>query len=189
MTKFTIFGNKYRMGSYIILTRVGAPSRVAFGRFRKGEFLTIPEGSYLYIGSALGTSKNGASLAARVLRHATRSDDRAPHSIRVGLLKILKNEGIATENTTAPPAKKVRWHIDYLLDLPQAEISHILLIRSPIRLENQLSELLESIEESSLLAPRLGAQDTRNSTHILRISDEKSILKLLAQKIPGMIAE
>ncbi|MEI8033200.1 MAG: DUF123 domain-containing protein [Chlorobiaceae bacterium] len=189
MTKFTIFGNKYRMGSYIILIRVKAPALLAFGKFRKGELLTIPEGSYLYIGSALGSRQNSSPLSGRVLRHATRSGGGTPHKIREALLRLLKSEGMARETTAAPSSKKVRWHIDYLLDLPQAEISHILLIRSPIRLEGQLSALLESSDGTSLLAPRLGAQDSKNSTHILKISEERSIIRLLGLKIPEMMAE
>ena len=55
--QFTIFGSKYRMGSYILLIRVSKPFELAFGRFQNGKLFTIPEGDYLYIGSALGGGK------------------------------------------------------------------------------------------------------------------------------------
>jgi Uri superfamily endonuclease len=78
--------------------------------------------------------------------------------------------------------------LQYLLDRPEAEIIHIVIIRSPMKMEQQLSELLESLEETSLLAPRLGAQDALNSTHLLRITDRKRILELLRNNIPILTA-
>ena len=46
--QFTIFGTKYRMGSYILLIRVSRPFELVFGKFQQGKLFTIPEGDYHY---------------------------------------------------------------------------------------------------------------------------------------------
>ena len=62
-------------------------------------------------------------------------------------------------------------------------------MRHPEKLEQHLSEFLASIRETSLVAPRLGAQDTRNSSHILRLTDQKKTLEQLGQFIPALTAK
>ena len=83
--------------------------------------------------------------------------------------------------------KKLHWHIDYLLDCAEAEIEHIVIIRCPSKIEHKLSAFLDSLEDTCPIARRLGAQDTRNSNHLLRISDRKQILEQLGQYIPSLI--
>jgi Uri superfamily endonuclease len=184
--QFTIFGNKYRMGSYILMIHLSSPLRLAFGRFQQGELFTLPEGDYLYIGSALGGEKAGAPLARRLLRHASRSGSRNPHTIRTAMMTLFLENNFMGKSAIEPSEKKLRWHVDYFLELREAEIDHIVIIRSPVRLEQKLSELLESLPETSLVAPRLGAQDTRNSTHLLRCTDRERILELIRQWLPGL---
>ncbi|MCX6178159.1 MAG: DUF123 domain-containing protein [Chlorobiales bacterium] len=187
-SQFTIFGNKYRMGSYILFIRISSPFELSFGRFQQGKLFTIPESDYLYIGSALGGEKSGNPLARRLIRHASRSAEKPSHEIRAALKKLFSKDDLTVNSIIEPLTKKLHWHIDYLLDRPEAEIIHIVIIRSPMKMEQQLSELLESLEETSLLAPRLGAQDARNSTHLLRITNRKRILELLRNNIPILTA-
>jgi len=179
--QFTIFGNKYRMGSYVLLIRVSSPLQLAFGMFRHGALLAIPEGDYLYIGSALGNENRGSPLGRRLLRHASRSGNRIPHNIRAAMVNAFAENDLLGNDGKEPSEKKLRWHIDYLLDRPEAEINHIVIIRNPEKLENKLAELLESLDETSPLATRLGAGDTRHSTHLLRFTDRDLILDLLRQ--------
>ena len=186
---FTLFGNNHRMGSYLLLIHLSKSVELAFGMFRKGKLFTIPEGDYIYIGSALGKNRSGSPLARRVIRHTSRSGGKKHHRIRDTMLNLFSEKKIILSREINPSAKKIRWHIDYLLDLSEAEITHIVLIRSPMRIEQKLSELLEKLEETSLIAPRLGAQDTRNSTHILKLSNRKRILEVLHARVPDMIAE
>jgi Uri superfamily endonuclease len=186
--QFTIFGRKYRMGSYILLIRVSKPFELAFGMFQKGKLFNIPEGDYLYIGSALGGGKTGAPLARRLLRHASRSAGQTPHAIRTVLMTLCCDKHFIDLDTIEVPEKKLRWHVDYLLDRQETEIDHIVIIRSPVRVEQQLSQLIEAFPETALIARRLGAQDSRNSTHLLRITDRKRMLELLRKNIPGMTA-
>jgi len=185
--QFTIFGNKYRIGSYLLLIRVATPVQLVFGKFQDGRTLSVPSGEYLYIGSALGKEGSGSPLARRLIRHASRNGERKAHKIRPALLKLFSSEEFAGCCADAPSGKKLRWHIDYLLERPEAEITHIVIMRSPVRLEQKLSELLESSSATAILAKRLGAGDTRNSTHLLRITDQKQILDLLKQEIPKII--
>ena len=187
-SQFTVFGNKYRMGSYILFIRISSPFQLAFGKFQQSRLFTIPESDYLYIGSALGGNKSGNPLARRLIRHASRSDGKAPHEIRAALINFFSKDDIALKNAIKPSTKKIHWHIDYLLDRPEAAISHIMMIRSPMKMERKLSELLESLHETSMLAPRLGAQDTPNSTHLLQITDKTTILYILRKEIPLLLS-
>ena len=185
--QFTIFGTKYPMGSYILLIHLSSSLHLAFGRFKQGKPFTIPEGDYLYIGSALGRGNAGAPLARRLLRHASRTGSNGPHAIRRAMMRLFSDKHFIETDSIEPSEKKLRWHIDYLLDRREAEISHIVIIRSPERVEQRLSELLEPLPETSLIAKGLGAQDTRNSTHLLRISDKERILELIRQSLPGIL--
>lgn len=186
--QFTIFGNKYRIGSYILLIELSSALQLAFGRFQDGRVIPIPEGEYLYIGSALGKEERaGNPLARRLTRHASRSEGKKPHKILPQIQKLFASGEIAGKKGSAPSAKKLRWHIDYLLDRAEAEITHIVIIQSPLKLEHKLSELLEASNDTSILAPRLGARDTKNSTHLLQVTDQNRILDLLKQEIPEMI--
>lgn len=186
-TDFTLFGNNDRMGSYLLLIHLSMSVELAFGMFQKGKLFTIPEGDYIYIGSALGNNRSGSPLARRVIRHTSRSGGKKHHRIRDTMLNLFSEKKFIANSEINPSAKKIRWHIDYLLDLSEAEITHIVLIRSPLRIEQKLSELLEQLDDTSLIAPRLGAQDTKNSTHILKLTNRKRILEVLHTKIPGII--
>ncbi len=185
--QFTIFGTKYRTGSYILLIHLSDSLRLAFGRFQQGKLFTLPEGDYLYIGSALGKNMGGAPLARRLIRHASRSGGKVPHAIREAMVMLFREENDSENRIIAASDKKLRWHIDYLLDHNEAEIDHVVIIRNPLRVEHMLAELLEPLPETALIAPRLGAQDTRNSTHLLRITNRERILELLRQSLPAMV--
>ncbi|MGB7510383.1 MAG: DUF123 domain-containing protein [Pelodictyon phaeoclathratiforme] len=185
--QFTIFGSKYRSGSYILLIHLSCTLHLAFGRFQQGKPFTLPEGDYLYIGSALGNNQNGAPLARRLIRHASRSGGKAPHAIQNAMMKLFSEEHFIGNSAIEASEKKLRWHIDYLLDHKEAEIDHVVIIRNPLRVEEKLSMLLEPLPETALIAPRLGAQDTRNSTHLLRITNRERILELLRQSLPAMV--
>ncbi|MEI8187227.1 MAG: DUF123 domain-containing protein [Chlorobiaceae bacterium] len=186
VSQFTIFGNKTPMGSYILFIRVSSSIQLAFGLFQQSRLFTVPEGDYLYIGSALG--KTGNPLARRLTRHASRSGDKPPHEIRAAIINIFSGHGAARNCVLEPADKKLHWHIDYLLEQSEAEITHIAMIQHPEKLEDKLSEFLASLHGTSPLAPRLGAQDTRNSSHILSLSDWQEVLEQLRQYIPALIS-
>ena len=186
-SQFTIFGNKYTMGSYILFIRISSSFQLAFGRFQKSRLFSIPDGDYLYIGSALG--KRGDPLARRLIRHASRSNGKPPHKIQSEIIKLFSKNDAVKSCAFIASEKKLHWHIDYFLEHSEAEITHVLIMRHPEKLEHHLSEFLASIRETSLVAPRLGAQDTRNSSHILRLTDQKKTLEQLGQFIPALTAK
>jgi Uri superfamily endonuclease len=70
----------------------------------------------------------------------------------------------------APPAgKRVRWHVDYLLDRPEVTLTHILAVRSLRPLEATLAQRLNGDPCTVLIAPGLGASDSAAPTHLLHL--------------------
>ena len=184
--QFTIFGDNSREGSYLLCIDLQAPVRVAFGRFRKGREIPLDQGSYLYVGSALGAGRRAFPLAGRLLRHASRSGNREPHAIQGELLRFFQDTGYDLKGKKS--LKKLHWHIDYLLDLPEAEIAHIVMALSPARLESRLATLVASMPGVTCVADRLGAQDAASGTHLFRIADTGKLLENLKQSIPFILS-
>ncbi|NTU96655.1 MAG: DUF123 domain-containing protein [Chlorobiaceae bacterium] len=186
---FTLLGSYTPGGSYILMISLSAPVNLAFGRFMNGKPIELPDGDYLYIGSALGGIGSHNPLASRLVRHTARSGGKKPHAIREEVIALFAGHTCSRKNSIGIAQKKLRWHIDYLLDLSEAEITHIVVIRSPFRLERKLWELLRPLEETGVPAHRLGAQDTRDSTHLLKLSDRKKVLEILRNSIPAMLID
>ncbi|NQU45951.1 MAG: GIY-YIG nuclease family protein [Chlorobium sp.] len=184
--KFTIFGDNCRMGSYILFIRVEKNLSISFGRFQKGEPVLVEAGEYLYLGSALGNRPSGSPLAARLLRHASRSGKLRAHAIRKPMVKRFKEAGLVDAVSKKIPPKHTHWHADWLLDRLEAEITGVVAIRSPLRLEDALSEALALHPETRPLAPRLGAQDARSGTHLLRLTDIVLVETMLTEKIAAL---
>lgn len=152
-------------GVYVLRIGVAAPLSLSFGRFRGGRPLALPMGDYLYVGSALGR-RGAGSPAGRLLRHATRSGDRPPHTLRDALLDALCAAGLATPGLRLPTGKRLRWHIDYLLDETAAELTGVTLIRTAARLESELARRLAEQPGVAPLAVGLGAADLPGETHL-----------------------
>lgn len=168
-SELTFIGEKYIQGIYLLHIHVTASIVVTFGRFQGGRPIAIQPGDYLYIGSALG-QRGATSLAGRLLRHATRSDSRPPHAIRIPLTIQLQEAGLIAHNKiVTPPSKRCFWHIDYLVDQLAAEITQIIALRTPQRLEAQLARRLAHDPVVSPLVPGLGASDDPRATHLLRV--------------------
>ncbi|MBM3162154.1 MAG: GIY-YIG nuclease family protein [Chlorobi bacterium] len=187
--QFTLSCGTQRQGTYLLFIRLSEPVHLVFGKFLRGKPLFLPAGNYLYLGSALGRTGNGSALARRLLRHASRTAGKKPHAIHEAMVKLLQEKELAPESTPKPLQKKLHWHIDYLLDTPGSAIFHILIIRSPEKLEPVLARYLEAAPETSVPAARLGAQDTRNSTHLLSCSDPEGLLERLRRELPDMTGQ
>ena len=179
----TIGGDRAcRGGVYVLHVRLAAPRAVVFGRFRGSQPIALPAGDYFYVGSALG------GLAPRLLRHATRSAVRSPalqrglgqkeerakaldyepgHTIRDELAARLADVGLAAR---PPAAKRLRWHIDYLLDEPDATLAGVWAWRTAAPLERALAAWLAAQPGVTPLAVGLGASDDRGRTHLLRLA-------------------
>jgi Uri superfamily endonuclease len=75
--------------------------------------------------------------------------------------------------TLEPPSiKRLHWHIDYLLERPEAEIAGVLAILTVSRLEPEIAERLATCQRTAALAPGLGAADQKAGTHLLRVPAE-----------------
>lgn len=185
--QYTIFGQNSRQGSYVLLIGLDRRIEVAFGKFRKGAAIELEPGRYLYVGSALGGAKGRFPLAARLLRHASRSDGKAAHAIRSALHDLFMSWGYRL--SAGRGDKKLHWHIDYLLDREEANIEHVFIFPGETRLEPRLAALLDTTPGAIPIADRLGAQDAASGTHFFRIDDTAAVLERLEEAWKAMVRE
>jgi Uri superfamily endonuclease len=157
-------------GIYLLHIVVAAPVAVVFGRFAGGKAILVQSGQYLYIGSACNP-RGTPSLAHRLLRHLTRTNDQPPQSLRAQL---------AAHFALSPPqTKRLRWHIDYLLDFAEVAVDQIVILRTGARppthaeataeatAEAEVARHLNALSTCRPVAPGLGASDHPGSTHLL----------------------
>ncbi|MCZ7546825.1 MAG: GIY-YIG nuclease family protein [Anaerolineae bacterium] len=181
LAPIVILGGAAQTGAYVLRVAVRAPLALAFGRFRGGEAIRLPAGDYAYVGSAMG-AKGAASLARRLLRHATRTGARPPHAIRPAMLARFAAVGLGGVDLKPAPAKRLHWHVDYLLDQTAAEITHAIALRTADRLEAALARLLHGEAEVSVVAAGLGASDARGGAHLLRVTADEAWWRALPAK-------
>lgn len=152
-------------GGYVLRIRLGAPLGLVFGRYRGGVELQLTAGEYAYVGSAAGSA--GAPLAYRLVRHATRTEPRPAHAIRDAVSEALgRCLGRAPSGSGYESTKKLHWHIDYLLDRPEAELVAIVAVVSARRVESELYRLLGKEPALAPVAPGLGASDHVGRSHL-----------------------
>lgn len=142
-------------GVYLLRMMVREPLCVVFGKFRTGAVIPLSAGEYAYVGSAMG------GLGRRLLRHATRSDGSA-HPVRPALVDHF--------GLTPPPAKRLRWHVDYLLDRPEAALTHVIALHTEQRIESSIAEWLMAHPNTWIPASGLGASDDKGHTHLLGVA-------------------
>lgn len=180
-SSIVIIGAAGQGGAYVLRIRLSRETRLRFGRFRGGKVVSLPAGEYAYVGSALA-EKGAASLARRLVRHATRSGRRRPHAIREEMVACFRRIGLGS-GALRPGTKKKHWNIDYLLDLETAELSGALVVRSPKRLEEVLARALEDDPHTRVIEPRLGAADAAGRTHLLRVEANEEWWMELAERV------
>ena len=164
----TFLGEPCQTGTYVLWLRARSDLVVTFGQFDDGRAVAVATGLYAYVGSAMG--RGGASPAGRLLRHATRTTGKPPHAVRAALLVELAAAGLELPKTYPPRDKRLRWHIDHLLDEPAVEIAHVTLIRAGTRLESPMARRLAAAPGAAPLWPGLGASDLPGETHLLRLA-------------------
>ena len=181
-----IIGDESQAGTYILRIHLKADTTLRFGRFKKGKLISLPAGEYAYIGSAL-SEKGATSLARRLVRHATRSGDKRPHSIREQIIREFAECGLGTGNLLPKRGKTLHWNVDFLLDLPSVEIVSLIAIRSPERLERRLAKQLERDSHTQIIERGLGANDVPGNTHLLRVSADKAWWASLAARLANRL--
>ena len=142
-------------GVYLLRMMVREPLCVVFGRFRRGAVIALSAGDYAYVGSAMG------GLGRRLLRHATRSDGSA-HPVRPVLVDHF--------GLTPPSVKRLRWHVDYLLDRPEVALTHVIAMHTERRIESSIADWLMARQDTWIPAPGLGASDDKGHTHLLGVA-------------------
>ncbi len=164
-----IIGDESQAGTYILRIHLKADTVLRFGRFKKGKLISTPAGEYAYVGSALA-EKGATTLARRLIRHATRSGDQRPHRIRETMLRRFAECGLGDANLLPRRGKTLHWNVDFLLDLPSAELVGISAIRSRERLEGRLAKQLEEDPHTGVIEHGLGANDVPGNTHLLHVN-------------------
>lgn len=159
-------------GSYVLRIAVHDHLSMKCGRFKRGKLITVPPGEYLYVGSAM--AKQGSTcLARRLLRHASRSEEKTAHSIRKTMLGQFPKMGLSDLALKAPASKTLRWNVDHLLDRPEVELVAAYLIRCPVELEPAIGDMLEDDAHTKVIQKGLGANDRPGSTCLLRVDAEE----------------
>ena len=183
-----IIGDDSQAGTYILRIRLKENTALKFGRFKKGKLISLPAGDYLYIGSAL-SEKGATSLARRLIRHATRRTPQPPHPIREKMINRFSECGLGPRDPLPKRGKTLHWNVDFLLDLPSAELVAILAIRSAARLENRIAKRCEQDPHTEIIEPGLGANDAPGNTHLLRIRSDSMGWASLTEKVKEVLKE
>ena len=183
-----IIGDDSQAGTYILGIHLKENTTLKFGRFKKGKLISLPAGDYVYIGSAL-SEKGATSLARRLIRHATRRNHKPPHPIRKKMINRFIECDLGPRDLFPKHAKTLHWNVDFLLDLPSAELVNIFVIRSPKRLENGLAKRLEQDPHTEIIERGLGANDTPGNTHLLHIREDRMWWASLTDKVKIILEE
>ena len=183
-----IIGNNSQAGTYVLRIRLKENTTLQFGRFKKGKLISLPVGDYLYVGSAL-SEKGTTSLARRLIRHATRSENKPPHTIREKMINQFAECGLGSGNLLPRQGKTLHWNVDFLLDLQSAEIVNIFAIRSHERLENRIAKQLERDPHTDVIERGLGANDAPGATHLLRVRADGTWWMALTDNAMTVLAE
>ena len=77
--------------------------------------------------------------------------------------------GLAPPDLGPPAEKKLFWNIDYLLEEETVDLTQVFILRSHIRLEDVVADLLLADPACQPIAPGLGAHDSPATTHMLRV--------------------
>ena len=183
----TVLGSKSNGGTYILKINLKESLSLSFGGFLGGKSILLPQGNYLYIGSAL-KQKGSSSLAYRLVRHASRASG-SPHLIQSNLIRFFNDHKMSSSEIKAPVKKTLHWNIDYLLERPEAEIVGAIILRSVISMESQWSRKLEREKEIEIIEKGLGANDTPSETHLLKLHSSNNWWKDLPLRLSQLSDE
>lgn len=166
---FCGWGSQAQGGTYLLRLTTTESLTVQFGRFQNGRSLPVAPGDYLYVGSALAAS-GSTSLARRLLRHASRCDPANPHALRARMLQTFSQIGLGPTPLRPPAGKKLRWHVDYLLEQTAVTLKSVYFIRQTAAgLETAVAQFLLTLPQVTPLAVGLGSSDDPGGTHLLRV--------------------
>lgn len=200
--RLRLIGRSGAGGGYVLRIRVTRDCAVVFGRHAGGRAVPVPAGAYAYVGSARA-QRGASSLGRRLVRHASRSEGRPAHRIRPALVAGLLAAGLGRrpEDLLPQGAKRLHWHVDHLLDRPEAEIDRVLALRTPggagagpargiasqaprgSGVEVRIAARLAADTSVLPLAPGLGASDAPGRTHLLRVPEAEAWWTALVREL------
>lgn len=155
-----ILGEDGPAGVYLLRLHVTCPLQLSLGRLQGGRHFAFRPGPYLYAGSALGL-RGTSSLGRRLLRHASRRAG-PPHPLHRHLRHSFPE-------LIPPGAKRLHWHVDYLLDEPTVFLTGALLLRTFRPLESSLAAWLGAKPTTSVPVPGAGASDASEPAHLFSV--------------------
>ena len=164
-------GDNFQCGVCVLRVSVEEPQNLMCGRFKRGKVISVPQGEHLYIGSAMN-KKRSASLASRLVRHATRTGEKSPHKICPRMIAFFQQIQLGNNDLLPKSPKKAFWNIDYLLDILSVEISGLIAFRTNRKLEAKLGEFLENDSNTWILEKGLGASDIPGNAHFLSLTSQ-----------------
>ena len=182
----TILGSPGVQGGYLLRIQVESPCRIIFGRHNHCRRIYIGSGVYMYLGSAMGI-RGSTSLPCRVMRHVIRSGQRPSHKIRDVLRTYLVENKLADNRIEAIRNKRLHWHVDYLLDHENSDLTHIMLLCNQYRIERYVYTVLSNKKEVEIIEPGLGASDTQNKTHLWKLHETDGFWRLLVRELEDLL--
>jgi Uri superfamily endonuclease len=188
MKTLSILGSHDQCGAYLLRLHVRCDVAVRFGRFQGGRAILVPKGDVVYVGSAMA-QRGSMALARRLLRHATRHDAGNPQRIRGEMLRVFKKVGLGAADLQPPGKKKLFWNIDYLLEEEAVDLSHVVVVRTGLKLEEKLARFLEAEPNSRALAKGLGAHDSYGRTHVFLIQETADWWRQLPYRVEGLLGD
>lgn len=156
-----LLGAEGPAGVYLLRLHVIRPLALSLGKLQQGRLFHLSAGPYLYVGSALG-QRGSTSLGRRLLRHATRCSGPA-HPLQRRLR-------CAFPSVSPPPAKRLHWHVDYLLEQSASVLTGALVVRTVRPLEPALASWLIHRPYVHVPIAGAGASDTADSAHLLAVT-------------------
>ena len=105
------------------------------------------------------------------------------------MLRRFAECGLGNENLLPRRGKTLHWNVDFLLDLPSAELVGISAIRSRKRLEDRLAKRLEEDPHTGIIERGLGANDVPGNTHLLHVNATEAWWASLPNLLVSMAEE
>ncbi len=146
---------------------------VVIGKQNKGHPLKFPEGRYLYVGSATGTTST--SLSQRLARHCIRRIG-APQPVLKDLAEVIGKLGFPFR---IPRSKSLRWHVDYLLEDTRVTLTNIFFEMSQRGNEREWVDLLWNSDHVVPFGKGFGGSDDKGRTHLFQMKEQTNMKKLL----------
>jgi Uri superfamily endonuclease len=151
-------------GTYVLHIVLQTDLDLAVGKLGN---VSLEKGHYCYVGSALGHT--ATSLPYRLLRHCITSSGREKSMYSDLFTQLRQYQFIPP---TYRPVKNIHWHIDYLVEKTEIDITDILIITRRKCRENDIVALLEMLDFQQPVRG-LGSTDSTEFSHFFRFPTQE----------------